>query len=255
MNLDLERDFENKIDSLKNKTVLLHFSTGADSVASYLKLKEHDISPILIYHYFLKDLPLHKNYISYFEQKFNEHIFQFPSTLYSERIGNALYQIPIRGRAKFVNSISHYELRKHSKDGFDKLIDETLGGNVVFHLGLRYSDGLRRFQHLSKNGCSFQNKFYPVSSFAVSDIQHILEKNDCYLPPEYAYWGISWEAPRAWNVGLLKTHFPESYRQLTRVFPMIMAENFRKYAKLNKHFRQRITQLGKYSMPKGDLIW
>jgi hypothetical protein len=81
MNEILEYDFLQKVKSLKNKTNVLHFSTGADVVASYLKLKEHGIRPILVYHYYLKNLPMVKNHIDYFETKFGEHIYQFPSTL------------------------------------------------------------------------------------------------------------------------------------------------------------------------------
>jgi hypothetical protein len=69
MNEQLERYFLSKADSLKDKTNILHFSCGTDSVASYLKLKEHGIKPILVYHYFIKDLPMIKNYIDWFEKK------------------------------------------------------------------------------------------------------------------------------------------------------------------------------------------
>jgi hypothetical protein len=250
MNEILEYDFLQKVKSLKNKTNVLHFSTGADAVASYLKLKEHGIKPVLIYHYFIKDLPMVKNYIDYFEKKFDEHIYQFPSTLWAERIDNALYQPPVWAREKFRNHITHYELDKFTKEEFDKVIADTLGGDVVFHLGLRYTDGIRRYSHLTRHGTSYGNKFYPIASFQVKDIQDILERHDCLLPIEYRLWGISFESPRAWNVNLIKEHCPETYRQILKIFPMAGAEGLRKYAALNKHFKQRITQFGKYAMPK-----
>jgi hypothetical protein len=250
MNEILEYDFSGKVESLKNKTNVLHFSTGADAVASYLKLKEHDIHPILVYHYFLKDLPMVKNYIDYFQRKFNERIYQFPSTLWAERIDNVLYQPPVWAREKFGHHIAHYELDKFTKDMFDKLIADTLGGDVVFHLGLRYTDGIRRYQHLTRHGASFGDKFYPIASFQIKDIQAILEKHDCLLPIEYRLWGISFESPRAWNMNLIKEHCPETYRQILGTFPLAGAEGLRKYAMLNKHFKQRITQFGKYAMPK-----
>jgi hypothetical protein len=250
MNEVLEYDFLSKVESLKHKTNVLHFSTGADAVASYLKLKEHGIHPILIYHCFLKDLPMVKNYIDYFQKKFNERIYQFPSTLWAERIDNALYQRPVWAREKFRNHITRYELDKFTKDMFDRLIADTLGGDVVFHLGLRYTDGLRRYQHLRRHGASYGNKFYPIAAYQVADIQSILEKHDCLLPIEYRLWGISFESPRAWNMNLLKEHCPETYRQILKVFPMAGLEGARKYAVLNKHFKQRITQFGKYAMSK-----
>jgi hypothetical protein len=250
MNEQLEKDFLHKVDSLKNKTNVLHFSTGADAVASYLKLKEHGIKPILVYHYFIKDLPMVKNYLDYFEKKFNEYVYQFPSTLWAERIDNALYQPPIRARARFRNNIAKYELDKFTKEMFDRIIADTLGGDVVFHLGLRYTDGIRRYSHLTKHGASFGNKFYPIASFQIKDIQDILIKNDCLLPIEYRLWGISFESPRAWNINLIKENCPETYKRITKIFPQAGAEGLRKYAVLNRHFKQRITQFGKYAIPK-----
>ena len=250
MNEILEKDFLTKVDSLKDKTNVLHFSCGADSVACYLRLREYGIKPVLIYNYFLRNLPMVKNYIDWFEKKFDVHIFQFPSTLYSEMVDNALFQLPVRARERFRNRIGCYGLDKHTKDSFDRLIDKTLGGNVIHHFGLRYTDGLRRYQHLIKHGCSYGNKFYPVVSFRVKDIQDILERNTCLLPIEYGLFGRSFESPRAWNINLIKEHCPESYRQICEVFPLVGVESLRKYAALNKSHKQRITQFGKYAQKK-----
>ena len=250
MNEILEKDFQNKVDSLKNKVNVLHFSCGADSIACYLRLREHGIRPVLIYHYFLKDLPMVKNYIDYFEKKFDERIYQFPSTLYSEMIDNALFQLPVKARERFRNRIGSYGLDRHTKDSFDRCIERTLGENVIHHFGLRYTDGIRRYQHLSRHGCSYGNKFYPIVSFQVKDIQNILEKYDCLLPIEYSLFGRSFESPRAWNINLIREHCPETYKQICEVFPLVGAEGLRKYATLNKSHKQRITQFGKYAQKK-----
>jgi len=250
MNEVLEKDFLNKIDSLKDKTNVLHFSCGADSVACYLRLKEFGIKPVLVYNYFLPKLPMVQNYINYFQNEFKERVYQFPSTLYSEMMDRALFQLPVKARERFRNQIGCFGMEKHTKERFDRFLDEVLGGNVIHHFGLRYTDGLRRFQHLSKHGCRYGNKFFPIASFQVKDIQYILEKYDCFLPIEYRLWGLSFESPRAFNINLIKEHCPETYKHITEVFPLIGAEGLRKYAILNKHFKQRITQFGKYAMPK-----
>jgi len=250
MNDVLEKDFLNKVNSLNNKINVLHFSCGADSIASYLKLKEHGINPICVYHYFIKDLPMIKNYIDWFEKKFNERIYQFPSTLFTEMFDRALYQYPLKAREKFRNRIGS-DMAGFTKDVFDRFLEKTIGGDVVFHLGLRYTDGIRRFQHLSKYGCSYKNKFYPIVSFQIKDIQDILEKYECLLPIEYRLWGISFESPRAWNINLIKENCPVTYKMILDVFPLIGAEGLRdRYNSLNKHFKQRLFQFSKYAMTK-----
>jgi hypothetical protein len=250
MNELLERDFQEKISKLRDKTNVLHFSCGADSVASYLRLKEHDINPILVYHYFIKDLPMVKNYIDWFCKRFNERIYQISSTLWAEHIDNALFQLPIKAREKFRNNIAATELYLYTKEVGDLMIKDALGGEVVFHLGLKYTDGLRRYQHLQKHGVSFNDKFYPVASYKISDIRDILTRNKCILPIEYGLWGISWEGPRAWNINLIREHCPETYKKLIAMFPLIGLQGARKYAVLNRHFKSRLTQFSEFAMPK-----
>lgn len=246
----LENDFLSKVETLKNKTNVLHFSTGADSVACYLKLKENGIKPILVYKYFIKDLVMVQNYIKYFENKFNERVYQFPSTLWAEHNDNALYQKPIKAREKFRNGIGVYGLEYYTKDVFDDAIVNTLGGDVVLHLGLRYTDGIRRYQHLMKHGCSFGNKFYPIASFKVGDIHDLLDKYDCYLPIEYKLWGISFESPRSFNINLVKENCPATYEQIKAEYPLVGALGLRRYAKLNQHFKSRVTQFKRFAIPK-----
>ena len=251
MNLELEKDFLSKVDTLRNKNNLLHFSCGADSIACFLRLREFSITPILVYNYFIKDLPMVKNYIDWFEKKFNVHVYQFPSTLFSEMFWNAQFQHPIRDRReRFRNTIAHYGLGNHTKEWFDSWLADNIGGGVIHHIGLKYTDGLRRYQFLIKNGCSFKNKFYPIASFQVKDIQAILEKHECLLPIDYSLWGLSFESPRGFNINLIKEHCPETYRQICAMFPQIGSEGLRKYAVLNKNNKQRITQFGKYAMKK-----
>ena len=256
MNEVLENDFLSKVDSLKDKTNVLSFSTGADAVASYLHLRDHGIRPILVYHYFLPNLRMVANYISWFEKKFNEHIFQFPSTLCSWWLSNAILQYPVKARERFRNRIAQYGLDDHTKERFDKFLSDTLGGNVVFHLGLKYTDGLHRYRHLIKNGVSYGNKFYPTASFQVKDICNILEKHNCLLPIDYRLYGMSFESPRPWNINLIKEFCPETFKQICEVFPLVGAEGLRKYAVLSKHCKQRKTQYQKYAMKQEEgQVW
>lgn len=257
MNEFLENDFKHKIELIRNKTNVLHFSTGADSVACFLKLRENGIEPILIYQYFIKDLPMVKNYIDYFENKFNVHVHQFPSSLWAEHYDKAFYQLPIAYRIKFQNDIEQYGLWRYDKEFFRDNITKSMGGDVVFHLGLRYTDGVFRYKHLMKNGVYFENKFYPIASYQVCDIQSILKKYDCKLPIEYKLWGISFESPRAFNINLIKENCPETYKMIREKFPLVGALGYRDaYNTLNHHFRQRLVQYKDFAISKEEYtVW
>lgn len=249
---ELEKDFLSKVGNLKDKINILHFSTGADSVACFLRLREHGIEPILVYKYFIKGLPMVENYIDYFQKKFNVKVYQLPHTLCTEAVDNAFYQKPVKAMEKFRNNITQYSLFAYTKEVIDNGIADCFGGkDVVFHIGLRYTDGLRRYQHLMKNGVQFKNKFYPIASFKVGDIYDLLDKYECYLPIEYGLWGISFESPRSFNINLIKEHCPETFNAIKAKFPMIQALCYRdRFAKLNQHFKSRVTQFKRFAMPK-----
>lgn len=106
---------------------------------------------------------------------------------------------------------------------------------------------------IRKAGVMFNNKFYPIASFKISDIQAILKKHNCKLPIEYGLWGISFESPRAWNIGLIKEHCKETYKQILGHFPLIDYEMYReKYNKLNRHFTTRLSQYSQFAISKEE---
>lgn len=255
MQEEIEKQIQEKIPLIKNKVHILHFSTGADSVACYLRLKEWGIKPILIYDYFLPDIPMVNNYIDYFEKKFDVKIYKLPSTLYYEQTDNALWQLPVKARETFRNHITKYEYWKKTTNKIRNEILKYLNlkkEEVIFHKGLRYTDGQFRYLSIIKNGVlTKQNTFLPIASFKVSDIQEILKKYDCKLPIEYGLWGISFESPRSWNAELIEKNCPKSWEYMKQYFPMIQTLKYRdNYNKLNMHFKRRLTQYKEFAIDK-----
>ena len=261
MNTDFEKQIQDNISKLKDKVNILHFSTGADSVACYLRLKEWGIEPILIYNYFLPYIPMVDNYIDYFEKKFNVKVYKLPSTLYCQHTDNALYQYPVKSRETFRNETTPYEMWKLTANKQRKQIFQALGlkpEQVVFHKGIRYTDGQWRYMSIKQHGVMHKDgSFFPIASFQVKDIQEILTGYNCKLPIEYGLWGISLEAPRSWNIGLIRQNCPASYEYICKYFPMIkLLEHRDRFNKLNQHFKIRLAQFGDYAMDK-DLyeVW
>lgn len=253
----LEEDYKKKIELIKDKTNILHFSTGADSIASYLRLREAGIEPILVYKYFIKDLPMVNNFLDYFQKKFNiKKIYQFPHPLWAEMLGKVQFQKPSYNFHKFLNEV--WQLRCFDKEAFDMHLSNCFDDkNTIYHFGLRYTDGIRRFEHLKNNGVMFQNKFYPVAPFKIGDIKAILNKYDCKLPIEYSLWGISFESPRAWNLPLIKDNCPETYKKILEWFPLVYYEIYRdRFNKLNRYFQARVKQFKDFAIDKKEYaIW
>jgi hypothetical protein len=259
----LNKDFKEKISYLKKdkkNIFLLHFSCGADSIAAYIRLKDEGIKPILCYQYFLPDIPFIKNYIDYFEKKYNEKIIQTPSTLFYENFDNAFYQNPLL-QDRIYEAMGKYELYTRNKKTLKYELGQRFSQNgkynVIHCVGLKYTDGINRFTHLRKNGVLFKDHLYPVADCKVSDIKQLLDKENLKLPIEYKLWGISFESPRSFNIPLIKEHLPESYKYIKKYCPFIAIEAHRpKYNELNRHFKSRLTIYKDYAINKSeDLIW
>lgn len=256
MNDEIEKKIIEAIPKLQDKLNILHFSTGVDSVVSYLRLKEFGIKPILIYKYFLPDIPMVMNYIDWFERKYNERVYLIPNTLFYQHIDNALYQFPIYGREDFRNNLTPFLFYKEfRKKSVDKKILKAIGlkkEDVVFHVGVRYTDGLLRYLSIQKNGVwNKDNTFFPIASFKVNDLKEMLDKYECKLPIEYKLFGISFESLRSWNIGLIRQECPASYEYMLQFFPMVKLLEYRdKFNTLNKHFKIRVTQFKDYAIDK-----
>lgn len=246
----LEADYQNKVKLLKDKTNILHFSTGADSVASFLRLREAGIEPILIYKYFIPNLKMVDNYIDYFQNKFNVRVYQLPHPLFTEMFGNIQYQKPTNYFIKLW--CTYGNMVAYTKEYFDDILNKIFSNkDFIYHFGLRYTDGIRRLEHLKKNGVMFRNKFYPIASFKIGDIQAILKKHNCKLPIEYSLWGISFESPRAWSLPLIKENCPITYKQILDYFPVIEYSLYRgDFNKLNRHFLARLKQFKDFAIDK-----
>lgn len=255
MQEEIEKKIQEKIPLIKNKTHILHFSTGVDSVACYLRLREWGIQPILIYDYFLPDIPMVDNYIDYFEKKFDVKVYKVPSVFCVQFIDNALFQLPIKARESFRNKTTDLEFYKITNDKTRKKIIEALRlrkQDVIFHKGLRYTDGQYRYMSIIRNGVlTQQNTFLPIASFKMSDIKELLDKYDCKLPIEYKWLGMSFEWVDSRNIMYIKEQCPKSYEYICSYFPLIKTQEYRtEYNNINMHNKIRLSNFKDYAIDK-----
>lgn len=69
--------------------------------------------------------------------------------------------------------------------------------------------------------------------------------------------GISFESPRAWNLGLIKDNCPETYKKILEWFPLLDYEMYRdRFNKLNRYFQVRVKQFKDFAIDKKEYaIW
>lgn len=218
MELDLERQISEMIPALRDKQVILSFSTGADSTACYIRLQEWGIKiAAAFYNYYIPGIPMVEKYIKYFEDLSGIHVHQFPSSLCAADLQNGLFQNP------GVGDRMHRSVRVSADK---KAVNECILGcfdDPVMIIGLRYSDGYFRFKTLKENGPWRDRQFNPTASMTMHETADMVRSSGIKLPFEYSFIGRSFESPRGVIANAMKTNAPKSWAHILDSFPMAKA--------------------------------
>lgn len=219
MNNDIEEKIQSLVPELRKRKHILMFSTGADSIASFLRLREWGITPsALIYHYYVPDIPMVEAYLRYFEDKFNARVYRIFGTLGCEAIGNGLFQLPGVGMEMFrKNGV----IARTTKAMLNNAIMSQFPKDAVMDVGLRYSDGMVRWKVLTEKGPLRGQEFNPTASFTRTETRDLIADHGVKLPFEYRLIGRSFESIR-WSISkTLRQNAPKTWAHLKEWFPMI----------------------------------
>lgn len=198
-------------EKLKGREVVLFFSTGADAIASYIRMKNYGIKPILIYQYFIDKLAFVDNYIDYFEKQTGEKILKFPSELAIEYLKEANYQTNI------------YNPNLNISYAREKLLEYCKKLNLPIALGLRYTDGVNRIRTISINGAYDKRRFLPIADFTQADVVNEIKQAGLYVPLEYRFVGYSFERLYPTICNALIKNCPQSWKDILEIYPFAEA--------------------------------
>lgn len=244
MQTELEQQIQAQVPQMRDRDVVLSFSTGADSVACYLRMREWGIKPAaLVYWEYLPGLPMVEGYIRWFEAWSGETIHRIPHPLGLSDLRNGLFQRP----AADILMWRHSEIKKSDLDK-KRLNSEILAcfdRNPIMVIGLRYGDGFFRWKHLMESGPLRGNQWNPTASFTDSETSRIIREHGCRLPYEYGFLGRSFESPRPENCEKMEAHAPITWRAMCEampLLPLLLAQ--RKLLKPLSSVKKRITLFG-----------
>lgn len=219
MNSEIEEKIQSLVPELRKRQHVLMFSTGADSIASFLRLREWGITPsALVYHYYVPDIPMVEAYLRYFEDKFNVRVYRIFGTLGCEAIGNGLFQLPGVGMEMFRKNGG---IARTTKAMLNNAIMSQFSKDAVMDVGLRYSDGMVRWKVLTEKGPLRGQEFNPTASFTRTETRDLIADHGVKLPFEYRLIGRSFESIR-WSISkTLRQNAPKTWAHLKEWFPMI----------------------------------
>ncbi|MEV8372999.1 hypothetical protein AB0P21_09695 [Kribbella sp. NPDC056861] len=210
--------------------VLLGFSAGKDSIATWHRLLEYwpaeNIHP---YHLYLSPhLGFVNRSLDYYELEFGRPILRLPNRSVFRFLNDAVFQTPSN-----LPVIWGAQFPDFTYPDIYELIAEQLGLTEhrpwVAH-GVRSADSPMRRMLLNKHGPWRPNErvFYPIHDYYVRDIRRVLEETGTRLPVDYHLFGRSFDGLDHRFTKPIRDTFPEDYRALTDLYPLVGLDSWRR---------------------------
>lgn len=207
-------------------TAIIAFSTGKDSIASWLQMRKYFKRIIPFYNYYIPNMAFIEDSLKYYEDFFGCHIYRLPHPSLLRWLTSAVFQPPYRLPV----------IAEKVAIDLDSYTDVTIGEIIRLGLdlpeyvykgvGVRMADSPLRRIAIKQYGAINHNKkqFYPVYDWRKEDIINTLDESGVKLPVDYRVFGRTFDGLDYRFLKPLKEHFPDDYKLLLRYFPFAELE-------------------------------
>lgn len=215
------------MDQLKSSDdpVILCFSCGKDSIATWIALEDAGIEFTPVYLWYVPHLDFVDAEISYFEQKLGRKIHFYPHPSFYRMINSAVFQAPERLRI-----IEAAKLPTPTYDQMWDLIRDDLNlPHAWLADGVRAADSIVRRASFVQHGVMKQksHKVSPICDLLKSEVLGLIEKRGVELPIDYKIWGRSFDGIDYRFTEPMREHLSEDYEKLCEWFPLLKADLIR----------------------------
>ena len=212
-------------------TILLSFSGGKDSVASWLQCRKYFKNIIPFYRELVPNLKFVEEDLKYYEDFFGQHIYRFPSPNFYRMLRDGIFQDHQRWVA-----ICSMKREWPQKDFTDTALADLvrmyggLSDNVYCGVGNRMTDSPMRRMALSKSGAVNHTKkiFYPVYDWSHGRLLKELDESGVKLSVDYNLWSNTFDSLSYKYLSKMRDVFPEDYEKILKAFPMAKLEFMRR---------------------------
>lgn len=217
-------------------TILMSFSGGKDSLATWLYLRENsDFNIIPFFMYWLPGAKFTEDSIPYYEDYFGQHIIRLPHPLFWQSLRNEWYQTPDRVAAIKAMDIPQFSFAElEDALAAQEGIDPYVAAN-----GMRAADNIdRRNLILQKGAVGIKKRkfYYAIWDWKIDDVVDIIKRHGLKLPAEYNMWG---RTVGAWDyiyVKAIRDNYPEDYKRFLEWWPLAELQIFR-YEQVGKRLK------------------
>lgn len=212
-------------------TVILSFSCGKDSVASWLQCRKYFKYIVPVYLYFVPDLDFVEDNLKYYEDFFGQHIYRMASPEYYRMAREGVFQSKERWDA-ICRLMEMIPTEKFTKYVFMDHIRKigNLPPQAYCAIGNRAADSPMRRMNISKNGCVNHNKkqFYPVYDWSDRRVVEEIKSAGCKLATDYQLWNNTFDSLSYKYLSKIREVFPEDYKKIITAYPMAVLEFMRR---------------------------
>lgn len=217
------------VAKMSKGVAFISFSGGKDSVAMWLYMIECECynTIIPVHYYYVPNLEIDREMISYYEKVFKTKIISMPSpNLLSDwSVGHLLTPMCFRT----VKSLRDY-IFPCMFDDWDKYQRDYWGLDYAHvGVGMRMHDGLNRRGVVMQHGGlkESEKKFMPIFDFTIADVLKLINEYDVNLPADYHIWGKSFDGLDYRFLKPLKDNYPQDYKKIREAYPLIDANILR----------------------------
>ncbi len=224
---DLRTHFDNSdqlceyMADLTGGVTMLAFSTGKDSIVSWLKLRRYFRKIVPYYLYCVPgNLAFVEKSLRYYEDWFGCHIIRLPHPSLYRMLDNAVFQAPENLRI-----IEEANLIKFDFEDVNTLVrmtDEELD-TAYQASGVRCADSIVRRTSVMKHGSVNHSKmrFFPVYDYKKDDMVRELDAAGIALPIDYEWFGRTFDGIDYRFTHVIKEKAPEDYQKIIAAFPLV----------------------------------
>lgn len=209
----------------QGKPVLLAFSRGKDSLATWLALREDGVQVVPFHLYRVPGLRFVDESVKVYEDYFQTRIYQYPHPALFRWLNNMTFQVPERRRIieaaqlPFFTYEELHEVIRHHHD---------LPGAWVAD-GVRASDSPNRRTALKMRGPWRKSvlKVSPIWDWRIRHVREAQQRHQAPIAVDYEWFGRSYDGLDYRFTEPLSRYAPDDYERLLEWFPLVDLEIFR----------------------------
>jgi hypothetical protein len=215
-------------DEQGHRTFIVAFSTGKDSVAMALALKEAGYAMRPYYCYLVPGLGFVEESLSYYEERIFEgvRIARVPHPFFFRALTAGLFQTP---HDHVVNNAASLDAYGYAEIQATIAAEHGLSDGTFTALGTRAADSVMRRVAINTNGPVNRaaHRFQAIWQMNLADVLDIVGRHQIELSPEYRVMPRSFDGLNYEYLIGIREAWPDDYRRIVEWFPLVEAELFR----------------------------